>query len=251
MFLDKCHTKTFVEKAKTNPVNISPTIIQRIKNAGRRYFANDNISEFISNDEKQLLIEEVTVKFSEVLKSLVIDTDNDPNSEDTAYRLAKMYITELMSGRYDEAPNCTAFPNENIAGFQGNEGSEVYRGMLVIRADIKSVCSHHWQPVWGTAYIGIIPDRKVLGLSKYTRIAQWTSRRGTLQEQLCNQIANNIMKTAECSDVAVYIEAKHGCCSFRGIGMDNSTTQTTTLHGMFKEDAVKKEFFDNIQLQKK
>jgi GTP cyclohydrolase I len=96
-----------------------------------------------------------------------------------------MYYNELMRGRYDSIPNATAFPNE---------GSDAYTGMLVVRSELKSVCSHHHQPVSGVAYIGIIPNGKVIGLSKYTRIAQWCARRGTLQEALCNDIANEIEK---------------------------------------------------------
>jgi GTP cyclohydrolase I len=242
--LEKCHTKLYLEEYSKNrdkEESVSSAVTRRLKQAGKRFFANDNISEFISETEKEALIKEATVKFAEALKTLIIDIDSDPNSEDTPYRLAKMYFTEIMSGRYDKVPKSTAFPNT---------GEEKYKGMLVVRADIKSICSHHHQPVWGTAFIGVILDEKALGLSKYTRIAQWTARRGTLQEQLCSEIAKNISKEAATEDVAVYIECSHGCCTFRGIGMSNSTTQTTVLKGAFKEADVKKEFFDNIQLQK-
>ena len=243
--LDKCHTKLCLEKHnrksydKEEPVSVKVT--RRLREKNKRFFANDNIADFLEAGEKEALIEEATVKFADVLKSLIIDIENDPNSEDTPHRLAKMYFKELMSGRYEKAPKSTAFPNTGV---------EKYKGMLVVRADLKSMCSHHHQPVWGTAFIGVILDEKALGLSKYTRIAQWTARRGTLQEQLCSEIARNIMKAAATEDVAVYIEANHGCCFFRGIGMSNSTTQTTVLNGCFKEADVKKEFFDNIQLQK-
>ena len=121
--------------------------------------------------------------------------------------------------------------------------------MLVVRSELKSLCSHHHQPVRGVAYIGIIPGNKVIGLSKYTRIAQWHARRGTLQEELCNQIAKSIMQATESPDVAVYIAAKHGCCENRGIMAQSSLTQTTVLHGQFHDSSVKKEFFDNIALQ--
>lgn len=243
--LDECHTKLYVKEYNSSPnkdESMSETIVKRLRNGGKRFFANDNISEFITEAEKNALIKEATVKFAEALRALVIDIDNDPNSEDTPYRLAKMYVKEIMSGRYDKVPKCTSFPNT---------GDEKYKGMLVVRADLKSICSHHHQPVWGTAFIGVILDEQALGLSKYTRIAQWTARRGTLQEQLCNDIAKNIMKEAKTEDVAVYIEARHGCCTFRGIGTQDSTTQTTVLKGAFKEADVKKEFFDNVTLQKR
>jgi GTP cyclohydrolase I len=152
-----------------------------------------------------------------------------------------MYIEELMAGRYDDSPAATSFPNDT-------EGA--YDGMLVVRSELKSMCSHHHQPVTGVAYIGIIAGPKLIGLSKYTRIAQWCARRGTLQEELCMDIAREIERATGSKDVAVYIQATHGCCENRGIMAHSSLTQTTVLKGAFKEDAsAKKEFFDNIKLQ--
>ena len=218
----------------------SEQIKARLEDAKIRYWAGDNISEVLQNGDKQELIEEATEAFEKVLDALVIDRHTDPNSMDTGRRLAKMYINEIMSGRYDPLPKVTAFPNE---------GTDKYEGMLVIRSELKSVCSHHHQPVTGTAYIGIIPNGKVIGLSKYTRIAQWCARRGTLQEQLCNDIASEIRKATGASDVGVYIQATHGCCENRGISAHSSLTQTTVLHGRFHDADVKKEFFDDIKLQ--
>jgi GTP cyclohydrolase I len=152
-----------------------------------------------------------------------------------------MYFNEIMSGRYNLAPDTTAFPNDSDAR---------YEGMLVVRSELKSMCSHHHQPVTGVAYIGIIAADKLIGLSKYTRIAQWCARRGTLQEELCNDIANEIMKATGSENVGVYIQAQHGCCENRGIMAHSSLTQTTVLRGAFKHDVgTKKEFFDNIKLQ--
>ena len=122
--------------------------------------------------------------------------------------------------------------------------------MLVVRSELRSMCSHHHQPVVGVAYIGILAAHKLIGLSKYTRIAQWCARRGTLQEELCNDIAREIMRATDSKDVGVYIQATHGCCENRGIMAHSSLTQTTVLHGAFRTDsAVKKEFIDNIKLQ--
>lgn len=220
---------------------ISQVIAQRIKSKGARYFANDNISEFMEDHERDLLIDELAEKFEAVLNSLVIDTENDPNSAETAKRLAKMYVREIMRGRYYPAPDVTAFPNE---------GDTAYDGMLVVRSELKSVCSHHHQPVTGVAYIGIIPNGRVIGLSKYTRIAQWCARRGTLQEELCTDIANEIIKATGSQNVGVYLEAEHGCVTNRGIMAHSSLTQTTVLRGAFISDpSTKKEFFDNIALQ--
>ena len=222
-------------------MSISDTIKQRLKESNTRFWAGDNISKHIREGEKQLLIEELTPKFEAVLDSLVIDRFNDPNSMDTGRRLAKMYINELMSGRYNPMPNATAFPNHVDDG---------YKGMLVVRSEIKSMCSHHHQPVSGVAYIGIIAAETLIGLSKYTRIAQWCARRGTLQEELNNVIANEIGKATNSPNVGVYIQATHGCCENRGIGAHSSLTQTTVLRGAFADDmGTKKEFMDNIKLQ--
>ena len=224
-----------------NSLNLSQVIRNRLKDAGARYWAGDNISEYITDKEKDMLVDELTTKFEGVLDSLIIDRYTDPNSMDTAHRLAKMYVYEIMAGRYEESPNATAFPNDT-------EGA--YDGMLVVRSELKSMCSHHHQPVSGVAYIGIIAGPKLIGLSKYTRIAQWCARRGTLQEELCMDIAKEIMFATGSADVGVYIQATHGCCENRGIMAHSSLTQTTVLHGAFKTDpGVKKEFFDNIKLQ--
>lgn len=224
-------------------MSISKKIIERIKKAGKRFHANDNISEFIEEKEYDLLVGEVTEKFQEVLRSLVIDVDTDPNSIGTAKRLAKMYINEIMEGRYHPAPDVAAFPND------GSHGTDPYTGMLVVRAELKSMCSHHHQPVTGVAYIGIIPTQKVIGLSKYVRIAQHCARRGTLQEELCGDIARAIMEATGSENVAVHIAAEHGCCTNRGIMASSSLTQTTVVHGMFYINSIKEEFFDNVKLQ--
>jgi GTP cyclohydrolase I len=221
--------------------NLSQVIRERMKNDNKRFWAGDNISEYLWVGDKELLINEATQAFEQVLDTLLIDRENDPNSKGTARRLAKMYYNEIMEGRYVSPPDATAFPNDS---------KDRYDGMLVVRSELKSMCSHHHQPVSGVAYIGILAATKLIGLSKYTRIAQWCARRGTLQEELCNDIAREIQKATGSEDVAVYIQATHGCCENRGIMAHSSLTQTTVLRGAFKDDVgTKKEFFDNIKLQ--
>ena len=225
--------------AKYTPV--SEVIRNNLKKDNKRFWAGDNISDYLTDEYKAELVDELTEKFEGVLDSLLIDRETDPNSQGTARRLAKMYIYEIMAGRYDQAPDATAFPNDS---------EDRYEGMLVVRSELRSMCSHHHQPVAGVAYIGIIAANKLIGLSKYTRIAQWCARRGTLQEELANDIAREIAKATGSDNVAVYIQATHGCCENRGIMAHSSLTQTTVLTGAFKTDtSTKKEFFDNIKLQ--
>lgn len=224
-------------------MSASKRITKRLQEARARYFANDNISKYVNETDLEQLQYELTEKFEEVLRTLIIDIDNDPNSKGTAKRLAKMYLYELFEGRYQPPPEATAFPND------GEHGQRAYTGMLIVRAEIKSICSHHHQPTRGVAYIGIIPTKKVIGLSKYIRLAQHCARRGTLQEELTNDIADTIMKETGSENVAVHIGITHGCCENRGVGVSNSLTQTTVLHGMFYMSSVKEEFFQSIQLQ--
>ena len=221
--------------------NLADVIRFKMKREGKRFWAGDNISEYLHESDKEHLINEATVAFERVLDTLLIDRENDPNSKGTAKRLAKMYFNEIMSGRYEAPPDATAFPNDS---------EDRYEGMLVVRSELRSMCSHHHQPVVGVAYIGIIAAQKLIGLSKYTRIAQWCARRGTLQEELCNDIAREIQKATGATDLGVYIQAVHGCCENRGIMAKSSLTQTTVLKGAFKDDhGTKKEFFDNIKMQ--
>jgi GTP cyclohydrolase I len=221
--------------------NLSQILREQMKRENKRFWAGDNISDYVKWQDTAKLIEEATTAFEGVLDALLIDRETDPNSKGTARRLAKMYFNEIMAGRYEPAPDATAFPNDS---------QDRYEGMLVVRSELRSMCSHHHQPVAGVAYIGIIAANKLIGLSKYTRIAQWCARRGTLQEELCNDIAREIMKATDSENVGVYIQATHGCCENRGIMAHSSLTQTTVLKGAFTTDpGTKKEFFDNIKLQ--
>ena len=213
----------------------------KMKRDNKRFWAGDNVSDYLNEGDRERLIDEAAEAFETVLDRLLIDRETDPNSQGTAKRLAKMYFNEIMAGRYEPEPDATAFPNDS---------TDRYEGMLVVRSELRSMCSHHHQPVSGVAYIGIIAAQKLIGLSKYTRIAQWCARRGTLQEELANDIAKEIAQATDSENVAVYLEAEHGCCTNRGIMAHSSLTQTTVLKGAFKDDkGTKKEFFDNILLQ--
>lgn len=222
--------------------NLSQVLRERMRLDGKRFWAGDNISEYISSADKDRLIDDATQAFELVLDCLLIDREEDPNSQGTARRLAKMYFNEIMSGRYEPAPDATAFPNHTTDG--------KYDGILVVRSELRSMCSHHHQPVVGVAFIGILAANKLIGLSKYTRIAQWCARRGTLQEELAMDIAREIMNATGSGDVGVYLRMTHGCCENRGIMAHDSSTTTTVLKGAFRSDpATKKEFFDTLALQ--
>lgn len=219
----------------------SAAIRAKLKSEGVRFWANDNISEHITEDDKQLLIDELTERFEDVLDSLLIDRENDPNSMGTPRRLAKMYFNEIMAGRYVPAPAVTAFPNDDV--------ETRYGGMIVVRAELTSMCSHHHQPVKGIAYIGLLPSVKVIGLSKYARLAQWCARRGTLQEELTQMIADKIAEATGSKDIAVYVQGTHGCMENRGVCAHSSLTQTTELRGQFFNPSVKNEFLEYIRMQ--
>jgi len=222
-------------------MSVSKKITEKLKKDGKRYWAGDNISDYVTEEDKLALIEELKEKFEGVLDSLLIDRHNDPNSMDTPRRLAKMYINEIMGGRYEKAPKVTAFPNV--------DPDTRYGGIIVTRAELISMCSHHHQPVKGVAYIGLLAGVKVIGLSKYARIAQWCANRGTLQEELTMQIADELQKHTGTKDLAVYVQATHGCMEHRGVHAHSSLTQTTELRGQFFNPSVKNEFLDYIKMQ--
>ena len=222
-------------------MSVSKKIADKLKKDGKRYWAGDNISDYVTEEDKLALIEELKEKFEGVLDSLLIDRHNDPNSMDTPRRLAKMYINEIMGGRYEKAPKVTAFPNV--------DPDTRYGGIIVTRAELISMCSHHHQPVKGVAYIGLLAGVQVIGLSKYARIAQWCANRGTLQEELTMQIADELQKHTGTKDLAVYVQATHGCMEHRGVLAHSSLTQTTELRGQFFNPSVKNEFLDYIKMQ--
>lgn len=205
---------------------ISEKIKERLDLMKVKYYSNDNISEYIVEEEKEQLLEEVTEKMTEVLKSLVIDVDNDHNTQDTARRVAKMFINETFSGRYDKKPKITAFPN-------ALEYDQVYvTGPITIR----SVCAHHFQNIVGKAYVGIFPGEKVIGLSKFNRLIDWIASRPQIQEEMTIQIAKAIEEETKALGVGVIIRAEHMCMTARGVKEHSSDMTTSVMLGKFRED---------------
>lgn len=217
-----------------NKLPISDTIRNRILNAGARFHSNDNISEFVSEDEIDLLVDEVSEKFQEVLNSLVIDTALDHNTQDTARRVAKMFIRETFSGRYRPVPKVTAFPN---LGYK----SLYTTGPITIR----STCAHHFQNIVGKCWVGIVPDKEVIGLSKFNRIVHHICERPQIQEEMTTQIAEALREYAKTDNIAVVVKAEHHCMTMRGVREHESDMTTAIMLGGFDEsDALKKEFYD-------
>lgn len=214
--------------------NLSEIIQERIKLAGARYHCNDNISQFINEEELDLLVDEVAVNFQTVLKSLVIDTDNDHNTQETARRVAKMFVKETFSGRYQPVPKVTAFPN---MGYK----SLYTTGPISIR----STCAHHFQNIVGRCWVGIVPQDEVIGLSKFNRIVHHIAERPQIQEEMTTQIAEALKQYAKTEHIAVVVKAEHHCMTMRGVREHESDMTTAIMLGAFEKDpALKKEFYD-------
>jgi GTP cyclohydrolase I len=213
---------------------ISTQIRQRLKDAGIRFHANDNISKHIYEYEKEGLEQEVRDAFQEVLNALVIDTENDHNTRDTAKRVAKMYVREIFGGRFNPHPAVTSFPN---MGYKSLYTS----GPISIR----STCAHHFQNIVGNAWVGIIPEEEVIGLSKFNRLVHHIAERPQIQEEMTTEIANELSKYAKTTHVAVVVKAEHHCMTQRGVKEHESDMTTAIMLGAFSEDpALKQEFYD-------
>ncbi len=213
---------------------ISDAIRNRIKTAGARFHANDNISDYIQEGELDKLVDEVATKFQGVLSSLIIDTDHDHNTQETAHRVAKMFIQETFSGRYKPVPKVTAFPN---LGYK----SLYTTGPISIR----STCAHHFQNIVGRCWVGIVPQDEVIGLSKFNRIVHHICERPQIQEEMTTQIAEALRQYAKTEHIAVIVKAEHHCMTQRGVRENDSDMTTAIMLGAFDtHPPLKKEFYD-------
>lgn len=218
-----------------NNTPISEVIRKRINEDKGTYFANHNISKYLLDGDVDLLVDEVASKFEEVLKSLVIDIDQDHNTNNTARRVAKMFVKETFSGRYDVEPATTVFPN-------ASKYDQVY---VVGPIAIHSACSHHFQNIIGHAYVGISPGANVIGLSKFHRQIRHITKRPQIQEEMTMQIADKLMEITEADGIAVQVDAEHHCVACRGV-MDNSSMVTSVMRGKFRDVGSMKEEFLSI-----
>lgn len=215
-------------------MEISKVIKERIKAKNKRFHCNDNISEFIEEGELDQLQQEVEGKLQEVMESLVIDTEHDHNTNDTARRVAKMYVKEIFGGRFQPTPRITSFPN---MGYKSLYTS----GPISIR----STCAHHFQNIVGKAWIGIVPEDEVIGLSKFNRLVHHIAERPQIQEEMTTQIADELVTFAKTPNVAVVVKAEHHCMTHRGVREHESDMTTAIMLGAFERDpALKQEFYD-------
>ena len=218
---------------------VSVKIRERLLAARKRFNANDNIADFIEPGELEKLLDEVTVKMEGVLDSLVIDTERDHNTKDTARRVAKMYVGEVFKGRYVKPPAITEFPNA--------EGLNEL--MIVGPITVRSACSHHFCPVIGTLWIGVLPNEhtNVIGLSKYARVAEWIMGRPQIQEEAVVQLADLIQAKTKPDGLAIVMEATHYCVAWRGVKDLDSKMINSVMRGVFLKDAnLRREFLSLI-----
>lgn len=218
---------------------VSVKIRERLAASRKRFHANDNIASFIQPGDLEKLLDEVTVKMQGVLDSLVIDTENDHNTGDTARRVAKMYVNEVFRGRYVQAPTITEFPNVG----------HLNELMIVGPITVRSACSHHFCPVIGKIWIGVLPNEhtNVIGLSKYARLAEWVMGRPQIQEEAVVQLADLIQEKTQPDGLAIVMEASHYCMAWRGVKDMDSRMINSVMRGVFLKDPnLRREFLSLI-----
>ncbi|MBL0719064.1 GTP cyclohydrolase I [Piscinibacter sp. Jin2] len=224
-------------------VPVSQRIRERIKASRQRFHANDNIAGFIEPGELERLLDEVAGKMKGVLESLVIDTENDHNTQDTARRVAKMYLGEVFRGRYVAQPPVTEFPNVE----------HLNELMIVGPITVRSACSHHFCPIMGRVWIGVMPNEHsdLIGLSKYARLAEWIMSRPQIQEEAVTQVADLLQDKINPDGLAIVMEADHFCMQWRGVKDMDSKMINSVMRGSFLKDAnLRREFLSLVNHKK-
>ena len=237
------HTASTFKDARAyarNPEKASDIIRNRLFDHGASFFANDTIHHFIKEGELDGLKKEVAEKWEELMRILLIDIEHDHNTKETSERVARMWIDEVMKGRYHAPPKATTFPN-------AKKLNEIYSvGPITVR----SMCSHHFVPILGRCWVGVIPGSKVVGLSKFNRSIDWIMSRPQIQEEAAVQVADMLEKALEPIGVAVVIDADHMCMSWRGVKEHDCSMANSVVRGVFAQNpSAKKEFFDIIKGQ--
>ena len=219
----------------------SDELRKRMTTIKHKHFANDTIYTYLDPGDLKHIEDEVAEAFQGVLKALVINTDDDHNSQDTARRVSKMFVHEIFRGRYYPPPDVTAFPNVK-------QYDQIYMSGPM---SINSTCAHHFQPIAGKAYVGIFPGNKVIGLSKFNRMVDWIASRPQIQEEMTEQIADMIENETGAKGVAVIIKAEHFCMTARGVKEHESDMLTSVVRGVFRDEPqIKSEFFSLLSNMK-
>jgi GTP cyclohydrolase I len=213
-----------------------------LQQAGRRFHANDHISDAIEEGEIDELVGEVAARMQDVLEALVIDTKSDHNTQETAQRIARMYVTEVFRGRYFPQPAVTKFPN----------AEKLNELMIVGPVSVRSACSHHFCPIIGRIWIGLMPSAKsnLIGLSKYVRLTEWIMTRPQIQEEATTRLADLLMQKTSPDGLAVVMEADHFCMHWRGVKDADARMTTSVMRGAFlKDHSLRREFLSLIRLK--
>ena len=226
--------------AEAAALPVSQRIRARLQQSGTSFFANDNIADHIGEGEMEQLEVEVADRVRELLRSLVIDIDNDHNTEETAERVARMYLQEVFKGRYLQQPKVASFPNVK-------QLDEIY---TVGPISVRSACSHHLVPILGTCWIGIKPGSRVIGLSKFSRVADWVFSRPHIQEEAVMILADEIERLCEPQGLAILLKAQHYCMKWRGVKEPQASMINSVVRGDFRHDpSLKQEFFELVKQQ--
>ena len=220
--------------------SMSERIRARLRSAGVTFLANDNIADHILDGELEGLEQEVADRVRDLLHALVIDIENDHNTEETAERVARMYLHEVFKGRYHQQPKIASFPNVK-------QLDEIYTvGPITVR----SACSHHLVPIMGNCWIGIKPGSRVIGLSKFTRVADWVFSRPHIQEEAVMILADEIERLCEPQGLGIIVKAQHYCMKWRGVREPQTSMVNSVVRGDFRHDpSLKQEFFELVRQQ--
>ena len=224
-------------------VPISQRIRERVQASRRRFHANDNIADFIEPGELEALLDEVAGKMRGVLDALVIDTESDHNTQDTARRVAKMYLNEVFKGRYVQQPAVTEFPNVE----------HLNELMIIGPITVRSACSHHFCPIIGRVWIGVMPNEhsNLIGLSKYARLTEWIMSRPQIQEEAVTQVADLLQDKMSPDGLAIVMEADHFCMQWRGVRDMDSKMINSVMRGVFLKDPnLRREFLALVNNKK-
>jgi len=222
------------------PRTISEIIRARLDAAGVPYLANDNVADYLLEGELDLLQKEVADRVRDLLVSLLIDIENDHNTQETAERVAKMYLHEVFKGRYHQQPKIASFPNVK-------QLDEIY---TVGPISVRSACSHHLVPILGNCWIGIKPGERVIGLSKFARVVDWVFSRPHIQEEAVMILADEIERLCKPQGLAILVKAQHYCMKWRGVKEPQTSMVNSIVRGDFRHDpSLKAEFFELVKQQ--